>query len=212
MSTDRARTRRSRLFVVGALAAVALLAAACGDDTKDTAKDASPTTAAEVTTTAPAMDHSTTTESATPASGTIKIDAVDYGYEGVPAKIAAGSKIALHNTSAKEVHEMVVMKLPESETRSGAELTKLPMAELQQLLAGPPALVMVAPPSTDGFAAVGDGTLSEPGRYLAICAVPTGANPQAYMSAAAQAKGGPVSVPGGPPHFVQGMWAEFTVV
>lgn len=208
MTSDHARPRWGRIIAVVALAALPVLVTACSsdddtasDDTSrhDTASSASSSTSAE-----PAGD--------TPASGTIEINAVDYKYEGVPDEIAAGSKIALHNSSTDEVHEMVVFKIPDTEERSGAELAKLPVEQLQAAFAGPPALVMVAPPGADGFAAVGDGTLSEPGRYMAICAIPVGADPQAYMAAAAQSQGGPVSVPGGDPHYMQDMWAEFTVV
>ena len=69
----------------------------------------------------------------------------------------------------------------------------------------------ISPPQSKGRPAVGDGVLGKPGRYVALCAIPTGADPSAYLAAAAQSKGGPVSVPGGPPHYMDGMIAEFTV-
>ena len=63
------------------------------------------------------------------------------------------------------------------------------------------------------LSAEGDGTLTEPGRYLVLCAIPTGADPGEYLAAAAASEGGPPEgVAGGPPHFVNGMWAEVTVV
>ena len=58
---------------------------------------------------------------------------------------------------------------------------------------------------------VGTGTLAEPGRYLIICAIPTGVDPGEYLTAAAESEGGPPDVPGGPPHFVHGMYGQITV-
>ena len=71
--------------------------------------------------------------------------------------------------------------------------------------------MLLAPPGEGAIAAVGDGTLSEPGRYAIICAIPTGADPAEYLAAAAESEGGPPEVPGGPPHFVNGMFAEIVV-
>ena len=72
-------------------------------------------------------------------------------------------------------------------------------------------VLLQAPGSSDVIPAVGDGTLSEPGRYLVICAIPTGADPMEYLEAAAQSEEGPPEVEGGPPHFVNGMYAEVVV-
>jgi hypothetical protein len=58
----------------------------------------------------------------------------------------------------------------------------------------------------------GTGTLSEAGRYALICVIPTGADPDEYLAAAAASEGGPPDVEGGPPHIVQGMFAELTVI
>ena len=80
------------------------------------------------------------------------------------------------------------------------------------LSSGPPALVILAPPGAEQIVAVGDGALHEPGRYVAVCMIPTGADAQAYLEAAASSGGAPPSVPGGPPHVMQGMFAEVTVV
>ena len=71
--------------------------------------------------------------------------------------------------------------------------------------------VIVAPPSGDGLVVEGTGVLTEPGRYAIICVIPTGADPGEYLAAAAEAEGGPPDVAGGPPHIVEGMFAELTV-
>ena len=55
------------------------------------------------------------------------------------------------------------------------------------------------------------GTLTEPGRYLVMCSIPTGVEPAEYLRAAAAANGQKPDVDGGPPHFTSGMFAELTV-
>jgi hypothetical protein len=41
--------------------------------------------------------------------------------------------------------------------------------------------------------------------------IPTGADPDEYLAAAAEAEGGPPDVAGGPPHIAAGMFAELVV-
>ena len=166
------------------VASLLLLAAACGT--------------AEPETAGPAGD------------ATVAVEAVDYGYVDLPEEVPAGTTIALRNTSEAEVHEFVAIRLPDDETRSVAELVQLPPEELAAFFPGL-ATVLVAPPGEDAIAVEGDGVLREPGRYAVICVIPTGADPDAYLAAAAASEGGPPDVPGGPPHLVNGMYAELTV-
>ncbi len=141
---------------------------------------------------------------------TVEVRAVDYGFEGLPATVVAGSTFTLVNDSSVEVHELVAIRLPDEETRSADELVQLPPEELAQFF---PLVdtVIIAPPEAEGFAVEGTGTIEEPGRYLIICAIPTGADPDEYMAAAAAAEGGPPQVAGGPPHLAMGMYGEVTV-
>lgn len=180
------------------LAVLAVMAAACGDSATTTT-----TTRATTTTAAPAT--TTTTD-----DSVIEVTAVDYGYVGLPSTIAAGSTISLTNESATELHEFVAVRLPDDETRSVIELVQLPPEELTAFF---PLVktVIIAPPGGAGFAVEGTGVLDEPGRYLILCAIPTGADPDEYMAAAAESEGGPPEVAGGPPHFVNGMVAEVVV-
>jgi hypothetical protein len=173
--------------------ALPLLVAGCGDDDDDT-------TAA-------------TTAAPTAAARTYDVTLADYKFEGVPDTMAANSKLAVKNSSAKEVHELVAIQLKPGENRPMSELVKLPEAEFQALAAtpGPPAAVLVAPPNAAGFGAVGDGTLSRPGRYALVCFIPKGANPQEYLAAAQASQGGPPQVAGGPPHVADGMYEDVTV-
>jgi uncharacterized cupredoxin-like copper-binding protein len=183
---------RTRTALIASLLAFALVGAACsGDD------DAGETT--------------TTTESEAAAAPSVEVLAVDYGYAGLPAEIAAGTEIRLVNESDTELHEFVAIKLADDDTRSAVELVQLPPEELGALFASV-TTVIIAPPNEAGFPVEGTGVLTEPGRYAIICAIPTGADPDEYLAAAAEAEGGPPQVDGGPPHFVQGMLAEVTVV
>jgi uncharacterized cupredoxin-like copper-binding protein len=201
--------RRPGLARVGlaALAVGVLGLTACGSDDEATdttaAANSSTTTEADATTTSVEHDHGDDA----PA---VSIGLVDYAFEDVPATVPAGTPLSITNTSMNEVHELVAVRLPENETRSAAELVALPPAELGGLIGGEPAAVIIAPPGEAGFPVVGDGTLTEPGRYLLLCSIPLGADPAEYL-AAAQTSAGPPQVDGGPPHFTAGMFAELTV-
>ena len=112
MRTLSTSTRRIARTLV-ASTALALLASACGSDAKSA--DTAPATTAAATTAAPTtVDHTTMDHSSTPAAGNaatagvIVVTASDYHFEGIPAEIAAGSKLAVTNSSTKEFHELVV--------------------------------------------------------------------------------------------------------
>lgn len=188
-------TTTNRLRFAAVLACSAVLFAACGDDKK-------PTEAAATTTTA-----------ASAAGDTVKVKGVDYKYEGLPDEIEAGTKVEFSNGSTKELHEFVAMRIADSETRTVAELVKLPESETEAIFgSGPPATVLLAPPGgAETIQAVGDGTISAPGRYAVACFIPTGADPAAYLAASQSGGDGPPDVPGGPPHALNGMFAELKV-
>lgn len=147
------------------------------------------------------------------ASGTIEVTAVDYGFQGLPDTIRSGSSLTLENSSDEEIHELVALRIPDDEDRSVEELTELSEEEQMAIFgSAEPATVIVTPPGApEGMAVVGDGSLDEPGRYAILCFIPTGADPDEFL-AAAQDSDGPPDVDGGPPHFVNGMYAELTVV
>jgi len=119
----------------------------------------------------------------------------------------------VRNDSEAEMHELVAVLLPDDEERSVSELLSLPEEEIGALLGGgePAAVLLATPGSDETIPAVGDGTLTEPGRYLIACFIPQGADPDEFMAAAAESEGGPPEVEGGPPHFVLGMQAELRV-
>lgn len=177
------RPRSIRRAVVAAAVGVPLLLAACGDDD----------------------------ESSEPSE--VTITAADYEFEGLPKSVGVGSTFSLANSSQVELHEAVALRIPDDEERSIDELAKLPDAELEAIFASEPAFVLLAMPgatAADQIAAVGDGTVTSAGRYAIVCFIPTGADPQEFMDAAATSEG-PPDVEGGPPHFANGMYAEIKV-
>lgn len=134
----------------------------------------------------------------------------DYEFAGLPDTVAPGTRFTVVNQAESELHELVAFHLPEDEDRSVGELAELPPEELVGAL-GQPVTVLLAEPGGPEIPAVGDGTVSQPGRYAIMCFIPTGADPQEYLQAAAETEEGPPQVEGGPPHFVHGMHAELTV-
>jgi hypothetical protein len=175
---------------------MALGVAACGDDSDDSGDKAA--------------DATTTTAAAEPSGETITVTAVDYAYQDLPASIEAGSVLKLVNQSAGEAHEMVVVRIPDAEKRPVSDLLNLPDEELGTVFGGEPepaAVLLAAPSSTEQINAVGDGTISEPGRYVVACFIPVGADPAVVLDP--NGDGPPESTD--PPHFTKGMFAELTV-
>jgi len=187
------RPTRRRLVLVGlSLVAVTGLGACGDDDTDDASAD-------------PVVS---TTVADGPA--TVAIRLVDFGFEDVPDSVPAGTKLEIVNQSGAELHELVAFRVPDDEQRPLSELLALPQPEVMALL-GEPATVLLQAPGGETIPAVGDGTLAEPGRYVLLCAIPTGVDPETYLEAAAASQGGPPQVSGGPPHLAHGMVAELTV-
>lgn len=200
----------TRLTAVALAATISL--AACGDDTDTSSTDA-PTTVPTADTTQQPTDttHDTTHDTAHDEPAAVTIGGVDFGFTNVPASAPAGTTLALQNTSSAELHELVAFRLPDGDDIPLVELVQLPAEELTPRL-GAPVTVMLQPPGSDDLImAVGDGSLQEPGRYVIMCFIPTGVDPQVYLDAAAASNGEPPVVPGGAPHFVNGMYAELTV-
>jgi hypothetical protein len=202
------RRRRRRLAIpAAAVLTLTLGLAACGDG-DDEDDDAAATTVAP--------GETTPTEGAGGTGGeTVDITAVDYEFQGVPDSVPAGTELSFTNDSDGEVHELVVFRIKEDETRTIEEIVALPEDEQEAVVEpGPPSLVSIGLPGEDGMAVVGSGALTEPGRYALACFIPTGADPQAYrdlFAAPPSDDEGPPDIPGGPPHVTQGMFAELIV-
>ena len=67
------------------------------------------------------------------------------------------------------------------------DLLALPGDELGTILRVRPATVLTAGPRGPQVDEVGDGTLNQPGRYVIICAVPEGLDPDEYLERARRA-------------------------
>lgn len=156
-----------------------------------------------------AAGEATATAAAAPAP--LEVTLVDFAFKDLPDAVPAGTALTVANKSKKELHELVAFRLPDKEKRSIKELAALPPPKLFPALGGEPVTVLLAAPGQPMIPAVGDGTLTKPGRYAVLCSIPTGADPQEYLEAAAKSNGGPPQVDGGPPHFTKGMIAELTV-
>lgn len=176
---------------IGAALVVGLMAAACSgaDATQPPPDTDAPTTEAETV---------------------VEVTAVDFGFEGLPETIPAGSTLTLVNESPIELHELVAVRLPADEGRTVEELLENP-EDLATYFASVATVIIASPGEGGGMVVEGTGRLDEPGRYAIVCAIPTGADPGEYIEAAAEAEGGPPDVAGGPPHFVHGMFADVTV-
>ena len=139
------------------------------------------------------------------------VTASDYAFQNLPKSVSAGTTLQLKNSSTKELHEMIVLRIPDGERRPVQELVNLPEAEQEAIFGGgKPAMVLLAPPGGgETTKAVGDGKLTDKGRYAVVCFIPLGADPAAYLNA--PPSDGPPQVAGGPPHVTQGMFGEITV-
>jgi hypothetical protein len=128
------------------------------------------------------------------ADEVIAVTAIDYGYEGLDAELSAGVYGVDFSNEGDEFHEMIVLRKGDDTTESFEEILALDeeaaMALVQEIGA------TFAPP---GGESGGLFDMSEPGEYAAICFIPVGSTPDAESESE------------GPPHFTQGMVAEFTV-
>ena len=183
------RADRTRRGAVTASLLIGLLAAACGGNAD--ADDAG-----------------------TAAGASVEVRGVDYAFDDVPAEVERGTSLTFTNASDVEVHEMLVLRVDDGETRPLQELLELPDDEAQQVTeyVG----MRVALPGEGGLdpenpGASGGVTLTEPGRYLLLCFIPEGADVQAYRDALEGKSDGPPQVEGGPPHAAMGMASEVTV-
>jgi plastocyanin len=140
--------------------------------------------------------------STSPGEG-VTVRGVDYAYEGVPEDAKTGTVVTFVN-GGNEVHEIVAIRRNEGVTTTLDELLAMPEEESNKLVTflG----VAVASP---GETAPEKITLDEPGDYIFICFIPVGTTE--LPSLAPDATPNESLLPDGPPHFVQGMVAEFSV-
>jgi len=151
----------------------------------------------------------------------VEITGVDYAFTGVPETIPAGpiGMRFTNSTQKDEQHEFIIFKKAEGETRTVEEILNDPATQEQG--PGEFAGAVFATPGTTA------GTFLDlaPGEYIAVCFIPVGSGDHEMPDESAEdggedqaaddqpegEGGGEGDEAGGPPHFVEGMVAEFTV-
>ena len=130
----------------------------------------------------------------------VEVTGTEYDFEGLSEPIEAGQTTFNFTNEGGEEHELVVVRINDDVTESLEELAQLPEEEAFSKVEVK-GFAMAPPGGTDQtFADL------EPGRYGALCFFPVGSTPEAL--AAAEESGEEIDAP---PHFSQGMLAEFTV-
>jgi plastocyanin len=197
-----------------------MLVAACSDDDGDATE--TPTVGTTATATMEPIEtptdeptdepEETPTEAGTeePSAEAVEITGVDYAFEGVPTTAEPGTTFTFSNSSESEAHELVLFQIPEGEERPIEELLLLPDEEAESIV-GAPLGVAFAMPNEDGETVMGELTVEEPGRYVMLCFIPVGADPEVVAEAMQGAGEEAPDLGDGPPHFVEGMSAEFPV-
>lgn len=118
---------------------------------------------------------------------TVDVTGVNYAFVGLPASLAAGTTSFSLTNDADEDHELVLFRVADGETRSAEELLALPQAEAEASVTF--SGVTFASPGETGYVAAE----LEAGSYFVTCFLPVGGGED------------------GPPHFTEGMVAEFEV-
>lgn len=129
------------------------------------------------------------------ADEVIDVTAVDYGFEGMPGDVSPGVLGVSLTNDGEEIHEMVVFRKNDTTTETFDEIFALEDQAAAEELVTPVGGTFVMP----GAQSTGLFDVSEAGDYVAVCFIPVGSTPDAGEES------------DGPPHFTQGMKAEFTV-
>lgn len=124
----------------------------------------------------------------------IEVTAIDYAYEADLDGLEAGQVAFDFSNEGSELHEIALIRINDDTTETVEELLELPEEEA------------MAKTTFMGvtFAAPGQGSTMytdlDAGRYVMLCFIPQGSTSFEEAETA-----------DGPPHFTQGMVAEFTV-
>ena len=130
--------------------------------------------------------------------GTLAVTASEYAFGGIADTLEAGPVVIDFSNTGQELHHVAMMRINDDVTDTLDELLALPEAQAQHKLTA--VGNAFAAPGEVGFGMVD----LEPGRYIAICYLPTGATPENMP----QIESGEHQ---GAPHFTHGMVQEFTV-
>jgi hypothetical protein len=161
-----------------------------GDEQGQDAPDANPCAPGESGRLGPPADEPA--DDATP----VTISGSEYEFSGQEALSTPGEYAITFTNTGNELHEFVLMRINDDETRPVEELLT---QDNPEEFASEVAFAFACPgDSSDPVGA----DMSEPGRYVAVCFIPVGSLP----STAAEEFGRL-----GPPHAMQGMVAEIQV-
>lgn len=128
--------------------------------------------------------------------GELAVTASDYAFGGIRDSLEAGPVVINFENTGTEFHEFLLLRVNDGVTETLDELLALPEEEGQTKV------------TTSGRAFAAPGAISfamfdlQPGRYIAICFLPTGATPENMP----QIESGEHQ---GAPHFTEGMVQEF---
>jgi hypothetical protein len=146
------------------------------------------------------------------------VRAVEYEFEDVPATIETGIVGFELENEGEEVHELVMFRINDDVDLTIEELAELPEEESESMVE-----FITATFAAPGESAYTFGDL-RPGRYGMLCFIPVGTTDMSMLeeptddgaATTTEATGETTETTGaagemGPPHFTQGMMAEFEV-
>jgi hypothetical protein len=198
------------------LAILILVASCAGESGSDGANSptAAPSTVSERAVTTSTAVPLTTAEAPMPTPPPdLVITAADYEYLGVPEIVPSGTTIRLVNASTSEFHSAYIIRLPEGDERTEAELTALSPQDLLPHYGpgrGVMQVVIYARPGESQYSMdLGGPRVRAPGRYVIMCFIPVDADPAEMEDQVPW--GPPRQTEGVPRHDQVGMFAEFTV-
>jgi hypothetical protein len=170
-----------RAAALVAVLALSVGVVACGGDDGDSAAAGATSSSTSSTTMAmgmqenpcgpggsgelPNMTLMTPSDGATP----VTITATEYSFAGTDALEAGGAFAVTFVNDGKELHELHVARLADGEERPMEAILEDPMAEQSTASVGHS---FACPGETAEAAGV---NLTEPGRYIVLCFIPTGA-------------------------------------
>jgi hypothetical protein len=126
----------------------------------------------------------------------VDVTAKDYEFDGIPKTLDAKDTVFLLTNDGKEAHEMAILRKKDGVTDSWDDILKKDQSEAEKLI---DTVGSTFAPS-HGATGLAFADL-EPGDYEVVCFVSTGTT----VDATGEHDGN------GPPHFMNGMHAEFTV-
>jgi plastocyanin len=153
-------------------------------------------------------------------TASVEVVGIEYAFVGLPTSLPAGTEVTFSN-EGEEIHEIFIGRIADDTTESLPEL--LEMGE-EALASGKVESVGEGPLVTGpGTVAEGSLLLEQEGRYVALCFIPQGFNPEALAAAGVDLEQlGPdldpatlseeaQAIMNAPPHLAAGMLQEFTV-